>query len=267
MNDKLLNRATSGFPLSIGTSMALETLFDTIQPSYDETRVVERLQDLGTYNLYVFNTATLLRNIIQSVQYSDLVTISKQDIYDTLLEEIEFLTQFFDSNSLNLKFYVNTYQYVKDVYKEKGSLRQASTDKQFYIDNLMSYCLDKLKKNDDVVVFYKDIRFNREDRVLLFTHVVFDLLSYNNFLKLDLLESHTGKIKSRKDWWTKYHAIPNVDMSFLPLMEYLLSVFGDNYMFKPAAIKDRMALYKAMQQKGITPLSSELTLSFMLGKG
>lgn len=244
--------------------MAMETLFEGIQPAYDETRAITRLEDLSTYTLYVFNTATLLRNLIRSIHYSDLTTISKNDIYETLLEEIEFITHFFETNNLNVKFYVNTYQYVKDTYKEKKCLRVASTDKQFYIDNIMSYCLDKLKKNDDVDVFYKDIKYSKEDRVLLFTHIAFDLLSYGNFLKLDLLESHTGKIKTRKDWWTKYHAIPDVDMSFLPMMEYFLSIFGDSTMFKPAPIKERMDLYNVMKKKGINPLTSELALSFQL---
>ena len=263
VHEAITNRPMSGFPVSVATGLSLESLFTPIQPVIDETRQVENLPDLSIYNLYIFNTSTLLRNLINSLPAKELLLISKKEIYDTLLEEIEFLTNFFTSNNLHVKFYTHSYKYVKDVYKDK--LRKVTTDKQLLIDSINSYCLDRLRKEDDVTLFHKNISYNKEDRALLFTHVPFDLISYSNFTKLDLLESHTGKIKSRKDWWSKYYPLPSdKDMSFLPFMEYLLSVFGDHVMFTPAPLKERIALYEAMQKKpGINPLMSELSLSFM----
>lgn len=261
MNEHIVNRPFSGFPVSIATGLALETLFTPIQAVVDETRVVENLADLSTYNLYIFNTSTLLRNLVNSLPGKELFLIAKKDIYDALLEEIEFLTNFFASNNLDVKFYTHTYKYVKDNYPDK--LRKTTTDKQLYIDSINSYCLDRLRKQDDVTVFHKNISFQKEDRALLFTHVPFDLISYPNFSKLDLLESHTGKIKSRKDWWSKYYPLPgDRDMSFLPFMEYLLTVFGDHVMFTPAPLKERVELFESMKKKGVNPLTTELALSF-----
>ena len=266
MHPILLNRPQSGFPVSIGTGLALETLFTPIQEVYDETRQVNNLPDLSVYSIYIFNISTLLRNLISSIKYKDLITIPKKDILETLLEEIDFLTNFFINNDVTIKFYINNYNFVKETYKDGDKLRKATTDKQIIIDNIFSYCLDKIKKEDDVELFTKDIKYDRTDRGLIFTHVPFDLLSYNNFIKLDLLESHTGIIKTRKDWNTKYYPIPNKDMSFLPFMEYLLVCFGDHVMFKPDPLDKRLKVYEAMKKKGVNPLTSELSFSFLFGE-
>ena len=266
MHNLLLSRPMSGFPVSIATGLALETLFTPIQAVYDESREVNNLTDLSTYSVYIFNISTLLRNLINSINYKDLVTIPIPDIHEALLEEINFLTNHFGSSQINIKFYINTYAFVHNAYKEGDKLRKSKTDKQLYIDSIFTYCLDRIKKEDDVEVFTKDIRYNKTDSALLFTHVPFDLLNYDNFVKLDLLESHTGMIKTRKDWNTKYYPIPNHDMSFLPFMEYLLVTFGDHVMFSPDPIAKRLELYDALKKKSVNPLTTEFSMSFMFNK-
>lgn len=261
MNSLLTTRPMSGFPLSIASSLAMESIFDPIQPVFDEAREVEKIKDLSIYSLFVINTTTLLRNIIESIKFAEFMTISRKDVYDCLLEEIEFLTNFFAMNNLSVKFYVHTYQYVKDNYEKTDRLRKSSTDKQYYLDGVYKYCLDQLRKEDDVQVFHKNISYSREDSVLLFTHVPFDLLSHSNFMRLDLLESHTGHVKTRKDWWSKYYPVPKEDMSFLPFHEYLLcDIFGDRHMFKPADLAKRNDYIRMLRKRGINPLSSEFSL-------
>lgn len=264
MHPLLANRVMSGFPVSIGTGMSLETLFTPIQAVYDDSREVNNLTDLSIYSVYIFNVSTLLRNMINTVKFNELVAIPIPDIYEALLEEIEFLTHHFASAQINIKFYVNTYAFVQNAYKDGDKLRKSTTDKQLYTDSIYTYCLDRIKKQDDVETFTKDVRYNKTDSALLFTHIPFDLLSYGNFVKLDLLESHTGLIKTRKDWNTKYFPIPNKDMSFLPFMEYLLVTFGDHVMFKPDPLAKRIEVYEAMKKKGVNPLTSEFSLGFML---
>lgn len=264
MNRVLANRTQSGFPVSIGTSLALESLFKPVQPVYDPTRQIPNVIDVTQYNNFIFNISTLLRNILNSVPSQEVLVLPKKDIYDTLLEEIDWLNNFFLMNELNINFYINNYKYVRNKYKDV--LRKASTEKQIYLDSIYSYCLDKLTKEDDVTVFSNDIKYNKEDSALIFTHVPWDLLSYKNFIKLDLLESHTGVLKTRKNWNTKYYKLPgNRDMSFLPFTEYLLaSVFGDNVMFHPASLNTRLEIYELLRKKNVNPLTDEFTLSLIL---
>lgn len=264
MNQLLTNRPMSGFPLSIGTSIALERIFDPIQPVYDETRIAPDPINRQEYTVYAFNIETLLRNLTSSIKFGDLLTISKREVYDALLEEVQFLIGFFGSNDIQIKPYVNTYAFIRAAYPP-DTIRKASTEKQYFLDDMNKYCLDKIAKEDGVKIFSKDIRFNAEDSVLLLSHIPFDLLSYVNFTRLDLLESHTGTIKKRQHWNSKYLPIPGKDMTILPFMEYLLSIFGDHVTFKPAPIQKRIELYDAMVKRGVHPLTSELTMKFMFG--
>lgn len=265
MNKTLAERPMSGFPISIGSSLSLETLFAPLTEVYDDSRTVPEKANLAEYTLYVFNVSTLLRNLINSIPYMSLIMVPKKDILEALLEEIEFLTNFFASNSLNIKFYINDYSFVKRVYKPE-QLRHSTTEKQIFIDGINSYCLDKLRKEDDIDLFTKNIHYSKEDKVLLFTHIPFDLLSYSNFVRLDLLESNTGVIKTRKSWNTKYFKMPHEDMSFLPFNEYLLSIFGDHVMFIPAPLKKRLEIYESMKKKKVHPLMDVVSFEFIFGK-
>ena len=265
MNEKLQARSMSGFPVSIGTGMALETVFEPIQNVYDENRVAPDRIDLNTYNNYIFNVSTILRNITSSIPSGEIFLIPKKDILDTLLDEIAWMTEFFHAEGLTINFYTNNYAFVKSTYEKEGILRKATTDKQMAMDNIFKYCLDYISKQDEVNQFSNAVSYNREDQALIFTHVPWDLLSYGKIIKLDLLESHTGLIKSRKLWNTKYHPIPEHDMSFLPFMEKLLTTFGDHVMFKPSPMKERIELWSAMKRKNVNPLTSELSFEFMFG--
>lgn len=266
MHKALINRAFSGFPVSIATGMALETLFEPVQPVYDDSREVPKKVNLKDYNNYIFNVSTLLRNLLNSLPSSEILLIPKKDILDTLLDEITFISELFQMENLNINFYINNYQYVKDTYDKENILRKPTTDKQLIIENIMKYCLDFISKHDDVTLFTKSIKYKNTDQALLLSHIAWDLLSYDNFIKLDLLESHTGVIKSRKLWNSKYYPLPDHDMSFLPFMEYLLVKFGCSNMFKPAPLKERIELWNSIKKKpGINPLYTEKNFLFSLG--
>ena len=261
MNPLLDNRETSSFPLSIPSGLALETLFTPIQDSVDPERIVENLPDLSTYTLYMFNLATLMRNILNSFKFDQIASVPISKLYEILQEEIDFLEGFFQSNNVPIAFYTNNYAYFKKAYPDR--MRKVSTDRQRRIEDIMSSCLKKAENDYTVSTFSKDVHFGKEHRGLIFTHIPADLLSYNRFTTLDLLESHTGKIKTRKEWNTKYYPIPNKDMSFLPFMEYLLFTFGDKTMVSPAPLKEREELHSTLLKKNVNPLTSEFSISFL----
>lgn len=258
----LENRPMSGFPVSIGTSLALETLFTPTISVADESRIVEKV-DPQSYDLFLVNTGTILRNLIQSVAWRDLATVAPKEVTEVFLEEIDFLTNFFQSAGLGIQFYWNSYSYPLKTYKDR--IRNPTTEQQHRIHSLTEYVLAAVKRQNDVLTFSKDLSVDRLSKTLLLSHVPWDLLSYGNFHKLDLLESHTGRVKTRKDWNTKYFPIKDKDFSFLPFMEYLLVKFGDHVMFTPDPLKDRLELWEVMRKKKVHPLMSEMSVGFMLG--
>ncbi len=86
------------------------------------------------------------------------------------------------------------------------------------------------------------------------THLACDLLSYRTSLKLQLLESHTGELKKRLVWNTKYKKITTVELNNLPFNEKLLYILGDNTgMVQPLNIKIRRALGDVATSNNWTP--------------
>lgn len=281
MNEILRNRTVSGFPVSIGTSLSLETIFDPVQEVYDKEREVPPRPDLSKVNLFLFNVNTIIRNIINSITYENYLKVKNEDILDTLLEELEYLNYLFTNSGYRFIAYIDTYESVMKNYHEK--IRLPNTEKQLRIFKTHSYCINylkdkrnihKLKSNFLNIENYLVSNFDSEIKIhesykthaYIFTHIPWDLLSYKNFISLTLLESHTGKVKTRSEWNTKYFPIGDLDMSFLPFNKTLLLIFGDRVMFKPESIKIRKKIYDILLNRNINPMTSDETIRIILEK-
>ena len=81
-----------------------------------------------------------------------------------------------------------------------------------------------------------------EGNILLTTHLTVDLLNQHN--KITLLESNTGKVKSKYEWYTKYHPIGKRDLDTIPMVEEVLYILGDHNMVIPAPLTTRLELYQ-----------------------
>ena len=79
---------------------------------------------------------------------------------------------------------------------------------------------------------------------LILTHYPADLLAYKDFPLLNLLESHTGKIKGRLEWYTKLNGKPEQ----IPFNKAFLTLFGDGYMFAPLDRKVRKVVLNTAEK-------------------
>lgn len=252
------DRSQSGFPVSIGTGLALETIFEPVQDVVDEDRKVEPRVDTSRYTLYLFNVETLIRNMLSSCTKEDFDRLNVDMVYTTLVEELSYLTDHFINNQLRIEFFYNTYEYYKSRYEDRIKVR--STPKQIFEDTLTYGAIKKLLKDSKGVhKFSHQTKFDSGDRVLILTHLPVDLLSRGNYMLMDLLESHTGKVKHVSEFNTKYLPVGDADMSFLPFFEYLLVNFGDKHMFKPMPIKVRKELLRSLTTVDINPMMSEFS--------
>lgn len=262
----LQNRAVSGFPVSIGTGLALESIIQPVQESVNETPLDATTVDNNRrkYDLFIFNVNTLFRNILNTFKFQEISGIRPTLLAQLLIEEITFISEFFEAHGMTTGFYVNNYDYFIRTYKE--NLRKSTTERQLRIDYITDQAIkEAIKHFPNIRQFTKEVKYTATNALIL-THVPADLLSHPGYTSLDLLESHTGLIKSRRLWNTKYFKVPDKDMSFLPFTEYLLTIFGDSVMFKPQALAKRLEVYEHMVKKGVNPLTSELSLSFIRGK-
>lgn len=243
----LAARTVSGFAISIGTSLALETLFDPRQPVYDPERKIPERVKLENYKSCWINLATLYRNIVGSIDRNSYLTVSPEELFSVLETEIEIIESLFAIEGKGLcrpAFYYCDYS---DVYlKQKHQAVQLRHDRT----DIQKHNTAKLLKTMQLFFKYKSgedqyKRFNstiypdKMEASLVLSHVPYDLLSYRNFRRFDLLESHTGVLKTRVDWYTKFFKMPDTDLSTIPFHKEFLLIFGDNIMFSPMDIRFR----------------------------
>jgi hypothetical protein len=116
---------------------------------------------------------------------------------------------------------------------------------------------------DKAKFFLLKIRDYNESRTLMLTHYAIDLLA-PNFKSFDLLESHTGAIKSKHLWYTKYYN--GKDYPQLPFREDLLQVFGDNETFRPMAPSIRKQIIEIAKQYNWSPVSTSEKVEYGLNQ-
>lgn len=258
----LTERQTSGFPVSIGTALTLESIFDPVKEVYDPKRELPPRIDIAKYDSIYFNARVLLRNIIGAIQDTTRNTsISSEELHSTLLEEMDFMNFLFGQSNTTVIYYVNTYERLRTrpLYKDLITLRSHDPlSKEHVIRELIQKVIDELAKTNRVIQYNSDIiPYETFDSSLIMTSVPWDLLSYRKFKTLDLIESNTGKLKNKDQWNTKYYPIGSNDLSHLPFTELLLIILGDHSLIKPYNIVVRRELYNISVEDNWSVISTD----------
>lgn len=257
----LAERTIGGFPLSIGTSLSFESLFEPRLPVYDPERVIPNRIDIGNYDQLWINLETLYRNIVTSVPrvtYDQIKPLEIKEAMEYEIHVIESLLETEGRNQVPLVMYGIDYPDLKGYEANKIiELRQPTTDaKKEYVKKQQDTFELFLKEKANKIYRFKNTLepFNpKKSKVLIMTHHAYDLLSYSKFRQLDLLESHTGKLKPRNQWYSKYYPIPEANMSIFPFLKVLLFVLGDHIDIKPYPIKIRHRFMEIAKKRLWTP--------------
>lgn len=234
-------RAVGAFPVSIATSIALEYLMGVQSEANPEPKP----KTVQNYREIWINLKTLFRNFYGALDKQSSKAVISDMIIEALWQEMETISNIVEQYSggvTKVVYYLSNYKNIRDRYKmavHKGD----RTDNQLMYAMLMQNTLGQLLKaygkseEQDIRVFDLYLKPTVQVNTLILTHIAYDLVSYKNFGSLTLIESHTGAIKTREKWYTKYHDGKNLPM--LPFMEGLLPVFGDNEFFSPLNKKSR----------------------------
>lgn len=242
----LANRIMSGFPLSVGTSHALESLFPATQRPYDPERKIPNQVDAGKYQVCYINITTLFRNLVSALEGKEFEVSSVEDLTATIEEEIDVINSLFHMNAQHCQvvYYYCTYKELKNQVARQTvklvNLREPSTVNQRYFAEIQQKVIALLEKHTDTIRVFSDGLEPKEyaDAVVI-THLPYDLVHFNKFSSIDLLESNTGILKPRYLWYTKYNKMANVDLSHIPFHRKLLLCFGDKTMIQstPAVLR------------------------------
>jgi len=237
MNKFLSERTVSSYAVSIGTAMALETFGMGQRPAYDPERQVQHMP-LSKYQEFWINLVTLFRNMVSSVKSEHRDQLKPEDLADCLAEELDVIDAAIaalSGGATRVVYYTCGYTAMKNAFQH-AELRVDRTENQRQYTELATKTINAFYKK------YKHLRVHRhfstmispnaKTKAVMLSHYAVDLLSWKMFANLELLESHTGRIKPRTEWYTKY--VNGKERCVrIPWDRRMLQVFGDQHTFSP----------------------------------
>jgi hypothetical protein len=264
----IVEREKGQFPLSIGTSLAFEALVG-INPNIQYKKL-----PVKEYSVLWVNVKTIFRNIYQSIdtEVRDKVTLNQ---YLMLLrDELLYIKEWCDSygEDMKLHLYCPEYSGLRSMYRyaELREDKPNRTVKQMQYTNLINQVFYQFIKkttyvNDlNIDVFKNKIPKADYLKTLILTSYAYDLINPYLFSKLDLIESHTGKIKPRTQWNSKYHN--GVKLYMMPFNVDLLQIFGDKELFAPLSPKITRAVIEMAKKDKWTPLTTKDRIKYSISK-
>lgn len=253
------DRALGQYPLSIATSLAMESACG-IHP---EIQVDS--PPLADYQELWVNVKTLYRNFMGALEDQDAKSVSYQAVSETLqqeMDQIEALTKSVSPNCV-VVFYVSNYEGIKQRYKY-ATERPDNTDKQKEFSSIyrqvVKHLTHAIGPNGKLKIFDLKLKVAEPRKTLILTHIAYDLVSAKEFSELVLLESHTGKLKERGQWYTKLYN--GKDLSMIPFGEWSLQIFGDSETFRPQDIRFRKAILEIAEQYKWNQLTTKAKLLY-----
>lgn len=242
------------YPISVSTSVAFEKFYEdkgAAKPTYQ------------SYDVVWINARTIYRNILGCAPKDMVARLTADEVAMSMDAEMGIIRNLIAVESretLKTEFYISGYTEIPSKYKA-ALLRMDTTDIQKHYTNLFNKTVEEMTKNR--IIEHHGVRVSNrgidipgtdaKKSALLVSHYPFDLLSAHHFHHMDLLETHTGAIKGRDKWSTKY--FNGSQLPVLPMSGLLLPVFGDKEHFRPmdkSAIADILGLASKYNWNSVT---------------
>lgn len=262
------SRAVGAFPVSIATSIALEHVLGVQSEANPEPKP----KSIQKYRELWLNIKTLFRNLHGALEKDAVKEVLPDELEDALWQEMETIASIINQYSngvTKVVFYLSNYKDIQSKFK-MATLKSETTERQLAYSTLVNNTVKKLlkqhgqTKDQDIRVFDHYLKPGNSVNTLILTHIAYDLVSYRNFGTLALVESHTGTVKTREMWYTKYHN--GKELPMLPFAEGLLPVFGDNEFFSPLNRKSREEVLELAVKYGWDPSTTRDKLLYSIDK-
>jgi hypothetical protein len=246
-------REKGKFPISIGTSLAIEGALG-IHPDRPLPR-----PPILKYQEVWFNVHTLFRNLMQSMKAEQQRAATVPDLYPALVEDLmgcETVIEQETSGKCRAIFYLCDYSGLAKKFPN-AKLKVPSTPNQLIYQALEEATMTRLFRDHPPVAIRQ---FNYEitghhPSTLIVTHFPVDLFARYRFNQLDLLESHTGKVKPPAQWNTKLSA-KREETEMLPFSPFTLQVFGDNQHFSHQLLRIKEAVVETAKATGWSSITT-----------
>jgi hypothetical protein len=230
------------YALSIGTSLAFETLFginDNIPPTNP--------LPFKSYGYVLINVRTLIRNMYGAVQKELKAEWSGAKYFEKVKEELEMIPLVLSNQShdkMSAIYYIPSYKSLKKKFPQalwRGTSSKAYAKQHYEV--IEQYCIAQLTAavlRGELSIAMVDVDLPPVDkRAVIMTHLPVDLLSYSKANMVDLIETHTGVIKTKRQWYTKLNG---KGLEQIPFDVWSIQVFGDSKQFAGLPPKYRNAI-------------------------
>jgi hypothetical protein len=246
-------REIGQYPVSIPTSLLLESLTNI----HEELKWPEA--PILNYGCILINLKTVFRNMHGSLTTDDKLLVSPDDLSAAIITEMGYISGLLKQYNpdLSVEFYISDYYGLESIYKH-AKLRGDTTERQMFYTTLMTATLGMVLKSKalafPVKIYKNKITDVFPQKTLIMTHYAYDLLSSKKFGSLTLAESHTGKLKGKNDFYTKFEN--GKELVRIPFCEGFLQIFGDSETFRPLNIKARKVILELADQQHWTQLTT-----------
>jgi len=223
-------------------------------------------------NVYI-NMFTLYRNFTNCLEGNSETkikffksAIDTNEIYKQFLLDSEIFLEAILELGFKPIVYIPNYKKIKSNWTNVREVNDFKGLKYFIMlteTGVVEQFKDKFK--DAVIETTHKLPYNKD--MFIITHIGLDLLNYVKQNDVKLLESHTGIIKYKNAWNSKYYKIGKHTMTIIPFNSLLYQIFGDSYMIKPQNMKLRKLIYEmAIKNKWYDSMTSDNILSFIKRK-
>jgi len=265
--NRISTRTVGQYPISIATSLALEAAFD-IYPD----RPPLGKQPIFDYDELWINLRTLYRNLIGSLDKDAAKAVHPEELAEGLMDDIEMINSIITTETnrkVSVVFYYCNYSDLEFHFKH-STIRMDNTDKQkeytLIHNRTIKLVLDKQKQSQSNLIRVFDLKFqvDRLKRVLLLTNYAIDLLNLKSFSHLTLLESHSGHLKEKSQWYTKFS--DSKELAQIPFRADMLQVFGDSTIFRPMDIRLRRDIIDLAKKYNWSSITTSDRIRYCVGQ-
>lgn len=243
----LSQREVGRLSISLGTSFAIEALC-----GLGEGVVKPPIYD---YKLILVNVRTLIRNCLNALKSKDVERLDAHALASVIVEEWQIIqSAVVKLHKVQLVPYIPTYEDLERRFPDAIILAPNTPKQQLHYNLEVSTSILLMSAGLIEGLVHVVSTFDSfKGKTLILTHSPVDLLQRYQFSSLELLESHTGKIKSPSQWGSK---LQGKDNHRLPLNTFTLQVFGDGYKFRPQPLVARRAVHATAQLHQWTPTTT-----------
>ncbi|ANZ49392.1 hypothetical protein WELLINGTON_40 [Erwinia phage Wellington] len=233
------DRVFGHYPVSIASSLAIEGLTHT-----GEFASWGPKPPIHDYQVLYLNLRTLFRNAFYAFE-DNRERLTPDVILTSIEEDIKNILAAASSAAPSMLCvpYLCQYNSVNKTFPE-AAFRNANTPSQIFYNSLEQDVYKQVVGQQLWGVELFDCAPKGEHDTVLLTHMPSDLLARSEFPKLALIESHTGKLKTHLEWYTKV----NGKSAQIPFNKAFLTLFGDGVMFHPLDRKVRSVVTKTAEK-------------------